>query len=150
VRDRVLEDVELARAVKRAGGRIALADASALATCRMYGSWGELVDGYTKSLWAAFGSGVGALGVVALLIALYVVPLAGWLFGPVGLAAGLAGYVFGVVSRVVAARSTGGRAWPDALGHPVSVLLFASLVWLSFRRRGSVMWKGRRVAAGGR
>ena len=37
VRDKVLEDVELARAVKRAGGRIALADGSALATCRMYG-----------------------------------------------------------------------------------------------------------------
>src|SRR5204862_6903746 len=53
VRDRVLEDVELARAVKRAGGRIALADGSRLASCRMYRSWPELRDGYAKSLWAA-------------------------------------------------------------------------------------------------
>jgi uncharacterized membrane protein len=56
VRDRVLEDIELARAVKRAGGRIALADGSTLATCRMYTSWPDLGDGYGKSLWASFSS----------------------------------------------------------------------------------------------
>src|SRR5689334_1431947 len=67
VRSSVLEDVELARAVKRAGGRIALADGSPVATCRMYDSWPQLVEGYTKSLWASFGSVVGAAGVVAML-----------------------------------------------------------------------------------
>ena len=32
----------------------------------------------------------------------------------------------GVAGRVVTARATGGRAWPDALAHPVSVVLFAA------------------------
>jgi hypothetical protein len=151
VRDRVLEDVALARAVKRAGGRIALADASALAECRMYGSWGELVDGYTKSLWASFGSRSGAAAVVGLLGALYVVPalaaVVGWAASPwVGLA-GVVGYLLGVGGRVVAAGATGGRAWPDALGHPVSVVLFGWLVVRSYRRRRRVTWKGRRVVA---
>ena len=46
VRDRILEDLGLARLITRAGGRIALADGSALATCRMYGSWrGKTTDG---------------------------------------------------------------------------------------------------------
>jgi cellulose synthase/poly-beta-1,6-N-acetylglucosamine synthase-like glycosyltransferase len=143
VRSKVLEDVELARAVKRAGGRIALADGSTVATCRMYDSWPELVDGYTKSLWASFGSAAGAAGVVALLLALFVAPVVLAVHAPVY---GLVGYAAGVVSRVVAARSTGGRAWPDALGHPVSVLLFGWLVARSFRRRRSITWKGRRVA----
>ena len=65
VRDEVLEDIALARAVKRTGGRIALADGSRLADCRMYTSWRELVDGYSKSLWASFGSPAGAAAVVA-------------------------------------------------------------------------------------
>jgi hypothetical protein len=143
VRSSVLEDVELARAVKRTGGRIALADGSAVATCRMYDSWPQLVDGYTKSLWASFGSAAGAVGVVAMLVALFVVPLAGLLMSPMYASFGV---LAGVLSRVVAARATGGRAWPDALGHPVSVVLFGWLVARSFRRRRVVTWKGRPVA----
>jgi hypothetical protein len=137
VRDRVLEDIELARAVKRAGGRIALADGSRIAECRMYGSWREMRDGYTKSLWASFGSPAGAAAVVLLLLLLYVVPLA--FLGP----AALAGYLLGVTGRVVAARSTGGRAWPDAIAHPVSIVLFGYLVIRSHALRRRLSWKGR-------
>jgi cellulose synthase/poly-beta-1,6-N-acetylglucosamine synthase-like glycosyltransferase len=140
VRDKVLEDIELARAVKRSGGRIALADGSDLATCRMYTSWRGVVDGYSKSLWASFGSPLGAAAVVSLLLVLYVAlpltVLAGSWWGA-------AGYLLGVAGRVVSARTTGGRAWPDALLHPVSVVLFAWLVGRSYRRRGRVLWKGR-------
>ncbi|UWZ50032.1 glycosyltransferase [Dactylosporangium matsuzakiense] len=146
VRDRVLEDIELARAVKRAGGRIALADGSELARCRMYTSWRELSEGYSKSLWASFGSPAGAVAVLALLLALYVVAPATALLGPwLGPAAllGPAAYGLGVAGRVVSARATGGRALPDALAHPVSVLLFAWLVVRSFARRGRTTWKGR-------
>ena len=145
VRDRVLEDIELARAVKRAGGRIALVDGSRLADCRMYGSWGELRDGYAKSLWASFGSGAGAAAVVALLTVLYLGPLAVAPFAPW---AGLVGYLAGVAGRLVSARATGGRSWPDALAHPVSIVLFGALVGLSFarRRRGTLSWKGRTLS----
>jgi hypothetical protein len=115
----------------------------------MYGSWPELVDGYTKSLWASFGSAAGAAAVVVLLVGLYVVPalaaLVGWAVSPgVGLA-GAAGYLAGVGGRAAAARATGGRAWPDALAHPVSIGVFGWLVGRSFRRRRTVTWKGRRV-----
>jgi hypothetical protein len=141
VRDRVLEDIELARAVKRAGGRIALADGSSLATCRMYGSWRELIDGYGKSLWASFGSMAGAAWVIALLTTLYVLPLFTFSL------AGLAAYALGVAGRVVTARATGARPLPEALAHPVSIVLFAWLVVVSFRRRrqGRLTWKGRRI-----
>ena len=74
VRAEVVEDVALLRAVKRAGGRGGVADGTALADCRMYAGWAELRDGYTKSLWAAFGSPAGAAGVAGLLALAYLVP----------------------------------------------------------------------------
>jgi hypothetical protein len=116
----------------------------------MYDTWPELVDGYTKSLWASFGSAAGAFGVVAMLVALFVVPVLGLVAAPVAGAGsiafiGMVGYAAGVLSRAVAARATGARAWPDALGHPASIVLFGWLVARSFRRRRSVTWKGRQV-----
>jgi cellulose synthase/poly-beta-1,6-N-acetylglucosamine synthase-like glycosyltransferase len=140
VRDRVLEDIELARAVKRAGGRIALADGSALARCRMYNTWLQLFEGYSKSLWASFGSPAGAAAVVAVLLALYVALPLTVLFGQW---LGLLAYALGVAGRMVSARATGARAFPDALAHPASVLLFAWLVARSYRRRARTTWKGR-------
>ena len=144
IRSEVLDDLALARAVKRAGGRVAVADGSDLATARMYADWPALRAGYEKSLWAAFGSPLGAAAVLAALAWVYVLPAAAALRGS---RAGLVGYAAGVASRVVAARATGGRAWPDALAHPVSVLLFARLAVGSLvgRRRGRLRWKGRPV-----
>jgi len=48
-----------------------------------------------------------------------------------------------VLGRVVSARVTRSRWLPDALAHPVSIVLFAWLVGRSFARRGTVRWKGR-------
>jgi hypothetical protein len=140
VRDQVLEDIELARAVKRGGGRIALADGSTLAECRMYTSWRGMVEGYSKSLWASFGSPAGSAAIVTLLIVLYVLPVVAVLFGQW---LGLVAYGLGVVGRVVSARATGGRALPDAFAFPLSVLLFGWLVARSHLRRHRTLWKGR-------
>ncbi|MEV1157312.1 glycosyltransferase family 2 protein [Micromonospora chokoriensis] len=153
VADKILEDVELARAVKRAGGRIALADGSRLATCRMYDDWPQLRDGYSKSLWASFGHPGAAAAVVAALLLLYTAPpliaLVGLAAGAPGVAAvGLAGYLLGVVGRVLTARATGGRWWPDALAHPVSVVVLGWLTLRSYhlRKRRRLTWRGRPVS----
>jgi cellulose synthase/poly-beta-1,6-N-acetylglucosamine synthase-like glycosyltransferase len=152
VRDRVVDDVELARAVKRGGGRISLADGSRLATCRMYTSWPQLRAGYAKSLWAAFGSVPGAIAVSLALLALYALPPALAIAGAIAgvgswLWAGVGGYGLAVLGRIVTARATGGRAWPDAAAHPIGVGVFAWLVAVSLRerRRGRLAWKGRPV-----
>ncbi len=138
VRAEVVEDVALLRAVKRAGGRGGVADGTAIATTRMYGTWRELVDGYGKSLWTL------PLPAVGLLLGLYVVPPVAALRGS---RAGALGYAAAVAGRVVAARRTGSRPLPDALAHPLSVGLLAALAVRSrwARRRGSLTWKGRAV-----
>jgi hypothetical protein len=145
VRTAVLEDIALLRAVKAAGGRGVVADGSRLATCRMYDGWPALRAGYRKSLWAAFGSPAGAAAAMALLLLAHVLPAAAALRGS---RVGLVGYLAGVAGRVLVARRWGTRALPDALAHPLSVLLLAGLTADSLvgRRRGSLTWKGRPVA----
>jgi hypothetical protein len=140
----VLDDIEVARAVKRAGGRVGVADGSRLAACRMYDGWADLSAGYRKSLWAAFGPAPTSAAVAATLALAYVVPP---LAAVAGSRAGLAGYAAGVASRALAAARSGGRAWPDALAHPVSVTVFGVLVGDSVRRHraGSLTVRGRRL-----
>lgn len=144
VRDAVLDDVALARALRRHGAHGGLTDGTDLAVCRMYDGWVDLREGYAKSLWAAFGSEPGALAVLALLGVMYVIPPIAMARGSV---VGTIGYLAGVTGRMLAARRTGARIWPDSVAHPVSVL---ALGWLTTRsivrhRQASLAWKGRPV-----
>jgi hypothetical protein len=145
VRDQVIEDVALLRAVKRAGGRGVPVEGHRLASCRMYDGWPALREGYAKSLWASVGgSPAASAAAAAVLTAVYVVPPAAALGGS---RAGLLGYAAGVAGRAVVAARTGGRAWPDALLHPVSVLLFDVLMARSLwgHARGTLRWRDRPV-----
>jgi hypothetical protein len=149
VADAVLDDLAVARAVKRVGGRVGVADGAGLAACRMYDGWAELHAGYRKSLWAAFGPAPASAAVAAVLALAYLVPPLAALRGS---RVGLAGYAAAVASRVLAARRTRGRAWPDALAHPASVAALLGLLGSSWRghRRGELTWKGRRLDGGRR
>ncbi|MEP6464349.1 MAG: glycosyltransferase [Frankiaceae bacterium] len=140
----VVDDVALLRALKRAGFRVVVADGTDLAVCRMYASWAELRDGYSKSLWSAYGSPLGAVAGCALLTSVYVLPPLAALRGS---KAGALGYAAAVAGRVLTARRTGGRTWPDPLGHPLSVLLLCALTARSWWQRaaGTLTWKGRRL-----
>jgi hypothetical protein len=145
VRDEVIEDVALLRAVKRTGGRGVPVEGHRLASCRMYDGWPALREGYAKSLWASVGgSPAASAAAAAVLTAVYVVPPLAALRGS---RAGVLGYAAGVAGRALVAARTGGRAWPDALAHPVSVLLFDVLMARSLlgHRRGSLRWRGRAV-----
>ncbi len=143
----VLEDVALMRAFKSAGMRTCTMDGSTLASCEMYASAQQTVDGYAKSLWAAFGSPAGAIAVNALLFAAYVAPplAAVSARSPRVRAVGALGYAAGVCSRSVVARRTGTRVWPDSALHPASIAAFIGINAISWHRhiQGSNSWKGR-------
>lgn len=149
VRADVLDDIGLLRAFKRNGFRGIVTDGTEVATCRMYDSAEQLVAGYTKSLWAAFGSPAGAAAVVALLCTVYVAPPVIALGAPTSRARrlGAAGYLAAVIGRTLVARRTGQRVLPDVLAHPASVAVFSALVARSWRakRAGNLFWRGRRL-----
>ena len=151
VRGAVVEDMELARVVKGAGGRATVADGTNIAACRMYQSWAELRDGYSKSLWAMTRTTPGAIAVGALLAWLYCLPPAAFVWCVSrGRRAGVpfAGYAAGVAGRIITARATGGRIG-DAPAHPVSILITLGLLGRShvLRRRGRLTWRGRAISA---
>ena len=168
----VLDDIALARRIRAGGGRTGVADGSAIATCRMYDNGRELRNGYRKSLWAAFGSPLGAVGVAAALAVVYVLPPVA---ATTGSRIGAVGYLAAVLGRIPSARWCGatidsgrgattgsGRgatiksargavirsergAMIDAVAHPLSVLTLLGLLTSSWagRLRGSLQWKGR-------
>ena len=144
VRAEVLDDLALLRAVKAAGGTGGVTDGTHLATCRMYDDWASLREGYTKSLWSAFGSPPASAAAMGGLSLVYGWPFVAALGGsPVG----AIGYAAGVLGRVMVARRTGGQVLPDSLAHPVSIGLLAWLTAQSWRgrRRRTLTWKGRQL-----
>jgi len=147
VASEVLEDIALMRALKSSGSLTCTMDGSAIATCRMYSSTDEVIDGYAKSLWAGFGGPAGSISVNLLLLSAFVAPPLAAVVSrsPRTRAIGTAGYLAGVASRALVARRTGARVWPDSALHPASIAAFSALTAISWSRhlKGTNAWKGR-------
>lgn len=143
----VLDDLALARTLKRAGGLVLLVNGSDIARCHMYGDNAAVVEGYTKSLHRAFGGPVGTVGVIALLGLAYLAPgvLALLRPTPLTISAATVSLGSGTATRVMAAHVNRVSAWPDALTHPAGVLAFCGLALASLiqHRRGRAVWRGR-------
>ncbi|MGI5220267.1 glycosyltransferase [Nocardia sp. CA-290969] len=150
------EDLDIARALRRAGYRTALVAAHRFARTRMYGDGSELAAGYRRWLWSAYGGSVSgglAVGVVA-----------GWAYWLPPLAAvlgrgrvrrwGLLGYGAAVAGRLTARGLETGRApgpgdLAAAVSHPAGVAGYF-LLWARShrdRRRNALTWKGRPLGA---
>lgn len=148
------EDLDIARALRRRGGRTVVALAQERAHCRMYTDATALRTGYTRWLWTAFGSPAGAASVTTVVAATYAVPPLAMLFGRGRIRRwGAVGYLAAATSRIAArAVESGalprGRDLADAAAHPVSIAAFVRLVALSHRerRRRRLRWKGRQLA----
>ena len=133
----VLDDLELARLLVSKGVKGGVADGSSVASCRMYKSNGELVDGYTKSLWKAVGGQLGTIVAILILVMTGITPYLG--FG--------APVLFIFLSRVLAAVKT--KSNPAyAFLHPFAILVLIYLIVLSSIRknRGTLTWRGRLIS----
>lgn len=145
----LLEDVALARAIKASGYRIFFRYGGDMVRTRMYGSFGEMRDGWTKNLALLFPSPVrlATLRVgefLAILVGAQATVLAA-LYGRIGLAT-LAAVAFLLlcalfVARIRKAHFPSGATAASLIGLPV----FAYLLLRSRAayRRGHVGWKGR-------
>jgi hypothetical protein len=148
-RAHIVDDVQLARAVKQGGRRIALRNGSDLVHMRWYTGFREIWDGFSKNAYGGIGYRPG----VALITLLVVAPT---LLVPfVRLAAGLTtggavafpavqvGMILSV--RVVTSRVGRDPLWSVPL-HPVAITVWAgtlarSMV-LAYSAR-EIEWKGR-------
>lgn len=153
VKNTVLEDVVLARSMKRSGKSVWMFDAGGLLLCRMYCGCSEVYYGYAKNILSGHGMSIAALvasagfhTVVFVLpfiwfIAGVFVPVLGWPFVPLVL------YLLGVGVRAITAYISRQRL-ADSLLMPLSSAFMASIaayaIYLQVRY-GGPLWKGRRV-----
>ena len=138
-RNKVLDDVELARALVKQGSHGCVANGAEIASTRMYSSWGEIQAGYGKSLHAAFGSVFGSGIAIAFLFLTGIAPLVA---GIMGSYAGWYAYAAVTLTRVMSSIKSGKNPL-DALLHPISSALLIYLIIYSWLMRGQVQWKGR-------
>ncbi|MFP4600577.1 MAG: glycosyltransferase [Persicimonas sp.] len=151
VRSDVVDDMALCRRAKEAGRRVVFADGFDMATCRMYGSAGQLWQGFSKNLYEGIGAHPLALAAIVAIysgafIAPYVglgaalaIPGAAWLLVPA-----LIGVGANLLLRIALAWRFR-QPWEGVLLHPVGVLALLAIAVNSFRWHvgDTIEWAGR-------
>jgi chlorobactene glucosyltransferase len=142
--DAVVDDIALARLVRRHGGRTEIVRAEDLVSLRMYHGLREVIDGFTKNTFSALGRNYVAgflvvLGCVVFHILPYVLALTGDRVS-------IATVVIISVTRLILFRSLRYRLDAALFLHPVMAAIwtwiFLRSIWLTGIRR-KLLWRGR-------
>lgn len=161
LKNAVVDDVGLMRRVRRSGGRVQVLRASHLVSIRMYHGLGEIVRGFSKNAWFAFGASWMAYLVASVSLIVHILPYAALVSAgssiagespvPLWSQVGLVCLATLTAARVVAFRALGYRLDNALLGHPLMMLVWA---WIGLRSAwmngvlGRLEWRGRRFDAG--
>jgi len=144
LKDSVVDDVALARLVRRSGDATETVRADDLVSLRMYHGLAEVVEGFTKNAFAVFGRNyvVGTLiqaGAVVFHILPYALALAGDRIS-------MATVIVIVLTRLILFRSLRYRLDNALLLHPLMVgiwtWIFFRSMWITGIRR-KLLWRGR-------
>ena len=149
LRDAVIDDVGLARLVRRSGRRTGVVRAEDLVSVRMYEGGREIIDGFTKNTFSVFDRSYVATIIVTILgIVFHIVPYALALAGhPVAIAT--VGLI--TLTRLLVFASLGYRLHYALWAHPLMMLVWT---WITLRSmwitgvRKRLAWRGRSYDAG--
>ncbi|HYI10459.1 MAG TPA: glycosyltransferase family 2 protein [Thermoanaerobaculia bacterium] len=144
LKDAVIDDVALARLMRRSGRRTEAVRAEHLVSVRMYAGLREIVDGFTKNAFATFGRSY--LVAVVLIVGSVVVHILPYVLAVTGDMVSIV--TVGVISllRVILFASLGYRLDNALFGNPLMVLLW---LWIMIRStwitgiRKQLIWRGR-------
>lgn len=151
LRGEVVEDIALARAVKRAGFRMLLTSGVGALRCRMYRSPGEVLRGFSKTFFAAFDFRAAAfIPMLLFMLLVFVLPFL-WLAIDAQL------FVLTAIGLNVLLRAFMSirlrHGWLSVILHPLGILGAVGIgmhaIWQRYRR-GSVIWKDRAIPVGDR
>ncbi|GAB3914542.1 glycosyltransferase [Mucilaginibacter boryungensis] len=143
VRHKVVEDVEIMRLVKSAGYNAETLLANNLISSRMYHSYREAINGFSKNILAAFNYNVFSL--LIFLIILLGGPLIVITTLNLNLIAMLCGLI--ALNRIMISLTAGQSPWKNVLLHPVQMLSLMVIAFLAIQRylTRTTVWKGRKV-----
>lgn len=151
LRDAVVDDVALARLVRRAGYRTEFVRADHLIHLRMYAGLRDIIEGFTKNMFAVFGRSV--IGAVLALLAFAIGNVMPFLLvfaaPPLGRIA-LATVIAIAATRALLFRSLRYGLVNAILGHPFMTTLwtyiFLRSIWITGVKR-ELRWRGRKYDA---
>jgi chlorobactene glucosyltransferase len=151
----IVEDLELARLMKRRGHRVLMQDGSAMLSTRMYRGWGTLWPGIAKNLVGMLGGPLPTLVTVAVCVVLAWAAVLVPAFAIASCIAGAGDACIALAPAVAASAAAFGLHFAGAaffgiplaygllfpLGYTVGALI--ALDGLRWRLTGRVRWKGR-------
>ena len=141
VQNQILDDIEIARSLIKSGFRGVVTEGAEIAHTRMYQNFSEIREGYGKSLHKAFGGKLGAVVASAFIALTGILPFILALRGSL-----IATITFLLIAFTRALSALRAKSNPFyALLHPISSALLIYLIAYSWRKRGSIQWKGRTV-----
>ena len=141
VQNQILDDIEIARSLIKSGFRGVVTEGAEIAHTRMYQNFSEIREGYGKSLHKAFGGKLGAVVAISFIAMTGILPVVFALRGSL-----IATITFLLIAFTRALSALRAKSNPFyALLHPISSALLIYLIAYSWRKRGSIQWKGRTV-----
>src|SRR3954451_6726079 len=142
--DAVVDDIALARLIRRSGWKTETIRADDLVSLRMYHGLREVIDGFTKNTFSALGRNyIAGFLVVAGCVVFHLLPYARALTGDL---VSIATIVIISVTRVILFRSLRYRLDAALFLHPVMASIwtwiFIRSIWVTGIRR-KLLWRGR-------
>ena len=143
VKTKVVEDIEIMRSIKSLGYRGEALLANGYISCRMYRSFTEAFQGFSKNLLAGFNNNIIGLFLYLLLVVL----------GPIAIAYILSAELLFfalsliILSRVMISLMSGQNVWYNIFLHPVQLIsmLFIAVISVKKYFTKTIVWKGRPI-----
>lgn len=144
VKNQVVEDIEIMRLVKQKGLKGEALLANGMVSCRMYRSYWEGVEGFSKNLLAGFNYSV--FGLLIFLVLIVGGPLIIFLSGDIGLF--VLAVTLIILTRLMISLSAGQNPIYNILLHPLQMLTLAVIAQQSIQKylTKNIRWKGRNVS----
>lgn len=144
LRDAVVDDIALARQIRRSGWKTETIRADDLVSLRMYRGVREVIDGFTKNTFSALGRNyLAGLLVVAGCVVFHILP---YILALTGDRISIITIVIISLTRFVLFRALRYRLDAAIFLHPVMAAIwtwiFIRSIWLTGIRR-KVIWRGR-------
>lgn len=145
------DGLTLARSFRRNGLRTDLTDVTRIASCRMYGNWREVREGFAKNAHEGLGSRRAIVPWSLLLLGGQVLPLSvlPWLRAPEAIVPAAGAVLLAYAARAMLALRFR-QSWVGVAAHPVAVAALVGIQWYALARRAlrrPVEWKNRATPA---
>jgi glycosyltransferase involved in cell wall biosynthesis len=143
VKHQVVEDVEIMKLLKSSAYHGEALLANGYIHCRMYKSFEESVNGFSKNFFAGFNNNV--LGLSLYLLLVVISPIASFFFLSRELVLFALSLI--VLSRVMISLASRQSVWQNVLLHPLQLLcmVFISVISVKKHFTKTVIWKGRAI-----